>query len=78
MRQMCWMAPNGTDNETKILHLKLGDDSWKPYNKFPQIAVADYNIPNGSSGYATMQRLLKAGWEIVPSPQTNLENANAN
>jgi hypothetical protein len=71
MNKMCWMSPSGTDSETKILHLKVGDSPWRPYTSYPQFAVGDYSVPRGSKGYATFQKLLKAGWEIVPSPQTS-------
>ncbi|MBD0390676.1 MAG: hypothetical protein ICV54_30310, partial [Nostoc sp. C3-bin3] len=30
-----------------------------------------YQIPNGSKGWATYQKLLKAGWTLVPSARAN-------
>lgn len=54
---MCWH--NGT------LHLKAaGTLNWVPYN-CSRLAVANYPIHGGSRGYATMQKLLGAGWKIV-------------
>ncbi len=65
---MCWMSPGDSDNQTKILHLKLDGGSWRPYTSFPQLAVADYDVPGGSKGWSTYQKLIKAGWEIIASP----------
>jgi hypothetical protein len=66
------MAPNESNEGTKILHLRVRQsDPWQPYTRFPQLAVADHEIANGSKGFATFQRLLKAGWEVVPSPDAN-------
>ena len=52
----------------KILYLQVTPgDAWKPYTATPY-AVPDYNIPGGSKGWATYQKLRKAGWELVSSP----------
>ncbi len=65
--QMCWLSRSGDDGE-KILHLQTQiDRSWRPYTAFPQFAVTDYRVPGGSKGWATYQKLLKAGWTLVPS-----------
>ncbi len=65
--QMCWLSRYGDDGE-KILHLQTQiDRSWRPYTAFPQLAVPDYRIPGGSKGWATYQKLMKAGWNLVPS-----------
>ncbi len=74
MNQMCWLSPDGLENGTKILHLKIGDGAWKPYTSFPQLAVADYKVSGGSKGFATFQKLLNAGWEVVPSPNFNMNS----
>lgn len=67
--QMCWLSMNGSDSE-KILHLRTQPSQpWKPYTACQAFAVSDYNIPGGSKGWATYQKLLRAGWEIVPSAQ---------
>lgn len=65
--QMCWLSSFGSKGE-KILHLRLNPSQpWKPYTCCPEYAVPDYKIPKGSKGWATYQKLLKAGWDIVPS-----------
>lgn len=67
--QMCWLSNFATKGE-KILHLRLQPyDPWKPYNTFSEHAVADYNIPKGSKGWATFHKLLKADWTVVPTDQ---------
>jgi hypothetical protein len=65
--QMCWLA-NGIKYGKTTLHLRLeSHHPWKPYTLFPGIAVRDYNIPRGSKGWATFQKLLKAGWTLIPT-----------
>jgi len=67
--QMCWLAGFGTGG-SKILHLRTASrENWRPYTAFPQFAVLDYREPGGSKGWATYQKLLKAGWTLVPSAQ---------
>ncbi|MCC5636063.1 hypothetical protein LC593_09375 [Nostoc sp. CHAB 5844] len=69
-RQMCWLSNSG-DSE-KILYLQVeANKSWRPYTAYPQFAVPDYQIPGGSKGWATYQKLLKAGWTLVPSARAN-------
>lgn len=66
-RRMCWLSASGTDGE-KVLHLQTASHkSWRPYTAFPQYAVPDYPIPGGTKGWATYQKLLKAGWTLVAS-----------
>jgi hypothetical protein len=66
-RQMCWLSCSAGDGE-KILHLRNAPhEPWRPYTAFPQFVVPDYRIPGGSKGWATYQKLLKAGWDLVPS-----------
>lgn len=73
MGQMTWMPKLGSDGE-KVLHLRLQPyDPWKPYTAFPQNVIPDYKVPKGSKGWATYQTLLKNGWELIPSKNTNLE-----
>lgn len=69
--QMCWLPVNPANGEN-ILHLRTnpGED-WRPYQAFPQYAVPDYNIPEGSKGWATYQKLKRAGWKLVASTQAN-------
>jgi hypothetical protein len=70
-RQMCWLSKSGEDSE-KILYLQVeASKGWRPYTAYPQFAVPDYRIPGGSKGWATYQKLLKAGWTLVPSARAN-------
>lgn len=63
--QMCWLAESG-EKAAKVLHLRLSpQEPWQPYTHFPRHAVPDYPIPGGSLGWATYQKLLKAGWPLV-------------
>jgi hypothetical protein len=67
--QMCWLSSTSGDGE-KILHLRTQPNQpWKPYTACPMLAVNDYNIPGGSKGWATYQKLMRAGWTLVPSTQ---------
>lgn len=68
-KQMCWLPRFGGDGE-KILHLRFGpSEPWQPYSACPQYVVPDYPIPGGSKGWATYQKLMKAGWVLVPTAQ---------
>ena len=70
-RQMCWLSKSDESGE-KILHLQTAPNQpWRPYTACPQYAVPDYQIPGGSKGWATYQKLLKAGWTLVPSARAN-------
>lgn len=67
MRQMCWLPLRGTDTE-KVLHLRTAPNQpWRPYTAFPEYSVPDYEIPGGSKGWATYQKLSSAGWRLEPS-----------
>ena len=67
--QMCWLSSLEADKET-ILHLRReANQTWKPYTSCPEYTVPDYRVPGGSKGWATYQKLLKAGWTIVPTAQ---------
>ncbi len=75
--QMCWLSRLGADGE-KILHLRISQNKpWQPYTTFAQYSVPDYDIPKGSKGWATYQKLLKSGWTLVPSAQTHHSTASA-
>lgn len=66
-RNMCWLCIPGTNGD-KVLHLQIASRSpWRPYTEFPQYAVPDYLIPGGSSGWATYQKLMQQGWQLIPS-----------
>lgn len=48
------------------LHVMDDKGIWRSYKQLPKFLKApNYNVPNGSDGYATMQVLLKNGWQIV-------------
>ncbi|HEY9725535.1 MAG TPA: hypothetical protein V6D50_03715 [Chroococcales cyanobacterium] len=69
--QMCWLSQLGGGGE-KILHLRTSPHQpWQPYTAFSTFAIPDYKIPGGSKGWATYQKLLKAGWTLVPTAQAN-------
>jgi hypothetical protein len=69
--QLCWLSTTQADGE-KILHLRpQSHGPWRPYTSCPGYSVPDYKISGGSKGWATYQRLLKAGWTLVPSPSTS-------
>ncbi|MCL6436818.1 MAG: hypothetical protein K6T90_21930 [Leptolyngbyaceae cyanobacterium HOT.MB2.61] len=68
-KEMCWLPRLGADG-TKILHLRMAShEHWRPYTCFPQYAVPDYQVPKGSKGWATYQKLRLEGWILVPSAQ---------
>lgn len=72
--QMCWLSRLGTNGE-KILHLRLRpQDTWRPYTAFLQFVVPDYQIPQGSKGWATYQKLLRSGWVLIPSAMESADN----
>ncbi|HEY9601758.1 MAG TPA: hypothetical protein V6C85_09125 [Allocoleopsis sp.] len=72
--QMCWLSQLGEAGE-KILHLRTSPHHpWQPYTAFSTLAIPDYRIPGGSKGWATYQKLLKAGWTLVPTAQANSLN----
>lgn len=71
MGKMAWL-PTSSSNGTKILHLQSDTSRpFRPYSTFPHLAVPDLTIPGGSKGWATYQKLLKCGWEIVASDRVS-------
>lgn len=69
LKQMCWLSL-GAINEEKVLHLRTHPNQpWQPYTAFPQYATPDYQIPGGSKGWATYQKLRCEGWSLAPSHQ---------
>jgi hypothetical protein len=67
--QLCWLPKFGSDGKLS-LHLRLEPyHPWKSYTAFPHLCAADYLIPGGTKGWATCQKLLAAGWTIVPTSQ---------
>lgn len=66
--QMCWLSSFGHDG-TKILHIRTSPSQpWQSYTTF-RGAVPDYEIPGGSKGWATYQKLLREGWQLVSSAE---------
>lgn len=66
-RQMCWL-PMGKSDDEKVLHLRMQPHQpWQPYQSFSQYAVPDYQVPGGSKGWATYQKLLREGWTLIPT-----------
>ncbi len=69
IKQMCWLSSNG-NNGNKVLHLRTQpNQAWQPYTAFPQYAAPDYQIPGGSQGWATYQKLRAQGWTLELSTQ---------
>lgn len=70
--QMCWLSQTGVGGE-KTLHLRLYPNKpWQPYTAFSGVAVPDYNIPGGSKGWATYQKLMRSGWKLIPSNEAQV------
>jgi hypothetical protein len=64
-RQLCWLPKFGVDGQL-VLHLRMEPHQpWKPYTAYPQLSVPDLRIPGGSKGWATSQKLLRAGWTLI-------------
>ncbi|AFY96749.1 hypothetical protein [Chamaesiphon minutus] len=67
--QICWISKLGSNGQLS-LHLRLESyHPWKPHTAFPHLCVPDYQIPNGTKGWATCQKLLQAGWTIISTEQ---------
>lgn len=78
MKRMCWLSKSGESGE-KILHLQTAPNQpWRSYTSFPQFAEPDYKITGGSKGWATCQKLLKAGWTLVPSARAEEFDTSSN
>lgn len=69
--QICWIPKYGSDG-TLNLYLRLEPyHPWKPHTAFPGLCVPDYPMPGGSKGWATCQKLLRAGWTIISTEQAS-------
>jgi hypothetical protein len=69
--QMCWLSTFASNSEL-ILHLRTSvDRPWQPYTTRPE-AVQDYDIPHGSKGWATYQKLRQSGWTLIPTAQARI------
>jgi hypothetical protein len=67
--QMCWLSSSSNQGQL-ILHLRERSfDRWLPYTAYPQYKIADYHINNGSKGFSTCQKLIQAGWTLIPTAQ---------
>jgi hypothetical protein len=65
--QLCWLPKLGGNGQL-FLHLRMDNSSpWKIHTAYPGVCVPDYPIRGGSRGWATCQKLLQAGWTIVPT-----------
>lgn len=63
MGKMAWLCEVFSD--TRTLHLSVNNSEWRSYTRFPQHAVPDHKIEDGSKGWATYQKLRLAGWELI-------------
>jgi hypothetical protein len=65
-REMCWLSIS--DQDEKVLYLRVyPHQPWQPYTDFPLYVVPDHQVPGGSKGWATYQKLLRTGWKLVPT-----------
>jgi hypothetical protein len=67
--QLCWLPQFGGNGQLTLYLRQEPHHPWKSYTHFHGLCVPDYPIPNGSKGWATSQRLLQAGWTVVPAEQ---------
>jgi hypothetical protein len=74
--EMQWASGLGlSGNGEKILYLKPpGEANFKPYTACSLYKIPDHKIPGGSKGWATYQKLLKAGWKLLPSAGTDSDS----
>jgi hypothetical protein len=67
--QMCWLSSFSSGGKL-ILHLRQQPHHpWKPHTAYPGLCTPDYPIPGGSKGWATSQKLIQSGWEVIPTSQ---------
>lgn len=67
--QLCWLPKIGASDQL-FLHLRLEPyQPWKLHTAYPGVCVPDYPVPGGSRGWATCQKLLNAGWTLIPTQQ---------
>ncbi len=67
--QLCWLPKFGANGQL-FLHLRLEPyQPWRLHTAYPGVCIPDYPVPGGSKGWATCQKLLKAGWTLVPTQQ---------
>jgi hypothetical protein len=69
--QLCWLSKFGGDGQLALHLRKQPHEAWKPYTAYRELCVPDYPVPGGSKGWATSQKLIKAGWTLIPTHQAN-------
>lgn len=69
VQKMCWLRKSGANAEIILYLQTVSTEPWQIYTAFPQYAVPDFREPGGSKGWATYQKLIKAGWSLVSSAQ---------
>jgi hypothetical protein len=70
--QLCWLSSFSSGGKLTLYLRQEPHHPWKPYTSYPGLCIPDYPIPGGSKGWATSQKLLQSGWEIVPTKQARL------
>jgi hypothetical protein len=80
-KQLCWLPKFGLNGQL-VLHLRMErHQPWEPYTAYPQLSVPDLRIPGGSKGWATSQKLLRAGWTLISTEQarrSSVDNSHDN
>jgi hypothetical protein len=74
--QLCWLSKFGGDGQLTLHLRKQPHEAWKPYTAYRELCVPDYPIPGGSKGWATSQKLMKAGWTLIPTHQAHQSFSN--
>lgn len=68
--QLCWLPKFGAGGQL-FLHLRQEPHHpWKVHTSYPGLCIPDYPVAGGSRGWATCQKLLKAGWTLIPTEQS--------
>jgi hypothetical protein len=67
--QLCWLSSFSSGGKLTLHLRRESHHPWKPHTAYPELCVPDYPIPGGSKGWATCQKLLLSGWEIIPTSQ---------
>jgi hypothetical protein len=74
--QLCWLSKFGSNGQLS-LHLRLEPHQpWRAYTAYPGFSIPDYPIAGGSRGWATYQKLLNAGWTLIPTAQAQRSFGN--
>jgi hypothetical protein len=71
--EMCWL-PINDHCESLVLYLRRNPgEGWRSYTHFPELKAPDYKEAGGSKGWATCQKLVKAGWKVIPTHEGKLK-----